>query len=172
MRTTALLTLFGAVTLSSSFTSPSPAFSRPTSSSSLRMKFAAETSSPDPAKPRPNFEFSFVVPKKGIVDVGTANVALPPLLPSSEVVVVRYDLPFELNAEPAKSGQVEVTKDGGFGKEKVGDILRQTTEWRNGRPGIFDVSKNAGNFDRVVKALVSNDLVVADEIVMIFERPV
>jgi len=120
---------------------------------------------------RPEFEFSFEIPKKGIADIGTAEVRLPPLLENSEVVVVRYDLPFGLDAAPdAASGQVVVTKDGSGG-EKVGDILRQTTYWRGNTPGIFDVSKNAANFDLVIQALVTNDLSVADEIVLVFERP-
>jgi hypothetical protein len=120
---------------------------------------------------RPDFSFSFEIPKKGIADVGTAEVNLPPLLEESEVVVVRYDLPFGLNAAPDEaSGQVVVTKDG-EGGEKVGDILRQTTYWRGSTPGLFDVSKNADNFDLVVQALVTNDLSVADEIVLVFERP-
>ncbi|GMI21097.1 hypothetical protein TeGR_g8444 [Tetraparma gracilis] len=128
------------------------------------------------AEPRADFEFSFEVPKKGIADIGTANVKLPPLLPKSEIIVVRYELPFGLSAEPsaAMNGEVVVTKDGAPGKEVVGDILRQTTIWggRGGKePGIFDVSKNKSNFDRVVAALVTNDLAVADEIVLIFERP-
>lgn len=123
-------------------------------------------------EPRADFEFSFEVPKKGISDVGTAEVKLPPILENSEVVVVRYELPFGLNAEPdAKSGQVVVTKDGKDGGERVGDILRQTTYWRGKNPGLFDVSKNADNFDLVVKALVTNDLSVADDIVLVFERP-
>jgi hypothetical protein len=120
---------------------------------------------------RPDFEFSFEIPKKGIADVGTAEVRLPPLLEKSEIIVVRYDLPFGLNAAPDKaSGQVVVTEDGSGG-EKVGDILRQTTYWRGKQPGIFDVSKNAANFDLVIQALVTNDLSVADEIVLVFERP-
>jgi hypothetical protein len=45
---------------------------------------------------RPDFEFSFEIPKKGIADVGTAEVRLPPLLEKSEIIVVRYDLPFGL----------------------------------------------------------------------------
>lgn len=122
---------------------------------------------------RPDFVFSFEIPKKGIADVGTAEVRLPPLLEKSDILVVRYDLPFGLNAEPdAASGEVLVTKDGkSDGGEKVGDILRQTTYWRGREPGLFDVSKNADNFDLVVQALVTNDLSVADEIVLVFERP-
>jgi len=124
------------------------------------------------ADTRPEFEFSFEVPKKGISDVGTAEVRLAPILEKSEVVIVRYDLPFGLSAEPDKAmGQVVVTKDGKPDGEKVGDILRQTTYWRGKEPGLFDVSKNAGNFDLVVQALVTNDLAVADEIVLVFERP-
>jgi hypothetical protein len=120
---------------------------------------------------RDDFTFSFEVPKKGIADIGTAEVRLAPLLEQSELVVVRYDLPFGLNAEPdAATGQVVVTKNG-TGGEQVGDILRQTTYWRGREPGIFDVSKNAANFDLVVKALVTNDLSVADDIVLVFERP-
>lgn len=120
---------------------------------------------------RPDFEFSFEIPKKGIADVGTAEVKLPPLLENSDIVVVRYTLPFGLNAAPDEaSGQVVVTQDGSGG-EKVGDILRQTTYWRGREPGIFDVSKNAANFDLVIQALVTNDLSVADEIVLVFERP-
>jgi hypothetical protein len=133
----------------------------PNSSSTFVMPMAA----------RPDFEFSFAVPKKGIADVGTAEVRLPPILENSEIVIVRYELPFGLNAEPDKEmGQVVVTKDGNGG-ERVGDILRQTTYWRGKTPGIFDVSKNADNFDLVVKALVTNDLSVADDIVLVFERP-
>lgn len=122
---------------------------------------------------RGDFVFSFEVPKKGIADVGTAEVKLPPILETSELVVVRYDLPFGLNAAPDEaSGQVVVTKDGkADGGERVGDILRQTTYWRGREPGIFDVSKNADNFDLVVQALVTNDLSVADDIVLVFERP-
>jgi hypothetical protein len=125
-----------------------------------------------PMAARADFEFSFEIPKKGIADIGTAEVKLPPILEKSELVVVRYDLPFGLDAAPdEKSGQVVVTKDGKEGGEQVGDILRQTTYWRGREPGIFDVSKNADNFDLVVQALVTNDLSVADDIVLVFERP-
>jgi hypothetical protein len=118
---------------------------------------------------RDEFEFSFEMPKKGIAEYGTAQVKLPPVLPNSEIVVVRYDLPFGLNAAPSND-QIVVTQDG-RGGEKVGDILRQTTYWRGKTPGLFDVSKNADNFDAVIAALVTNELSVTDEIVMVFERP-
>ena len=148
---------------------------RPCISSSTSLFQEEEEGSSEPPqaeKPtsRPDFEFSFEVPKKGIADIGTAEVKLPPLLEKSELVVVRYDLPFGLSAEPT-NGQVVVTKAGKEGGEMVGDILRQTTYWRGREPGLFDVSKNADNFDLVVQALVTNDLAVADEIVLVFERP-
>ena len=72
-----------------------------------------------------------------------------------------YTLPFGLSAEP-KGRVVSVTKDGEF--EKVGDILRFTLEWRGGEasPAMFDVcscmeQRLDTSFDRVVKALTSND---------------
>lgn len=147
---------------------PSSITSR-TDNASFRL-FAEE---PPQEAGRPDFEFSFEIPKKGIADVGTAEVKLPPILENSQVVVVRYELPFGLSAEPCKeSGQVVVTKDGkADGGERVGDVLRQTTYWRGKTPGLFDVSKNADNFDLVVQALVTNDLSVADDIVLVFERP-
>ena len=71
------------------------------------------------------------MPQKGITEFGIAQVKLPPVLESSEIKVVRYNLPFGLDAAPDTvddKPQVVVTKDG-KGGEKVGDILRQTTVW-------------------------------------------
>ena len=67
-----------------------------------------------------------------------------------------------------------VTKDGE--KERTGDILRFTLKWNGQEPGMFDVCKCMerqlqNSFDQVVGALTSNDGTYADEIVMIFERP-
>lgn len=137
------------------------------------VRFESEGSD-DPAadeSARPDFEFSFDMPSKGIAEYGIAEVQLTPVMEKSEIIVVRYALPFGLNAAPDPAmGQVVVTKDG-EGGEKVGDILRQTTIWRGTTPGIFDVSKNADNFELVIQALVTNDLSVSDEIVLVFERP-
>jgi hypothetical protein len=71
---------------------------------------------------------------------------------------------------------VRVTGDGKEGGEKVGDILRFTLAWEQNQPTMFDVCKCMerqlqNSFDQVVKALVSNDGTYAEEIVMIFERP-
>ena len=89
--------------------------------------------------------------------------------------MVRYELPFGLSAEP-KGRVVVVTKDGKEGGEKIGDILRFSLEWKGASPGMFDVCKCmerqlVNSFDQVVEALVSNDGTYADEIVLIFERP-
>jgi hypothetical protein len=118
---------------------------------------------------RDEFECSFEMPKKGISEYRTAQVKLPPVVLNSEIVVVRYNLPFGLNADPSDD-QVDVTQDG-LGEKKVGDVLRQMTYWRGTTPGLFDLSKNADNFESVIAALVTNELSVTDEIGMVFERP-
>lgn len=123
---------------------------------------------------RPEFTCSFEMPKKSIAEYGTANMKFKPLLVESEVVVVRYQLPFGLNAEPR--GRVAVITKDGPGGERVGDILRFTTQWKQGQPSIFDVSKCLErrldeSWGQVVSALVSNDGTYADSIVLVFERP-
>lgn len=123
---------------------------------------------------RANFACSFEIPKKGISEYGTVNMNFKPILATdSELVMATYNLPFGLTAEP-KGRVVVVTKDGE--QERVGDILRFTLQWNQNQPAMFDVCKCMerqlqGSFDEVVKALVSNDGTYADEIVMIFERP-
>lgn len=118
---------------------------------------------------RPEFTCSFEMPKKSIAEYGTANMKFKPLLVESEVVVVRYQLPFGLNAEPR--GRVAVITKDGPGGERVGDILRFTTQWKQGQPSIFDVSKCLErrldeSWGQVVSALVSNDGTYADSIVL------
>lgn len=90
-----------------------------------------------------------------------------------ELVVVRYDLPFGLNVEPQNNLAV-CTKDGPGG-EKVGDVLRYTSQWTMGLPqgdglvstvasfsggigwqcSMFDVLKSK-DWSRVIEALTSN----------------
>lgn len=109
------------------------------------------------------------------------------LLPSSEAVVVKYKIPFGLNVEN-KGGLAICTKDG-EGGEKVGDVLRYTTQWTLGLPsgdgaittaasfagaiswqlGLFDVAK-ATSWDEVIEALVSNTEERTDEVTLVFER--
>jgi hypothetical protein len=111
----------------------------------------------------------------------------------SEIVEVRYKLPFGLNVEPKKNFAV-VTKGHDSGdetKERTGDILRYTSQWTMGLPDgdglaatagffsgggvtwrctMFDVMK-AKDWSRVVEALTSNVPARTDEVVMLFERP-
>jgi hypothetical protein len=63
----------------------------------------------------------------------TVMMKIEPCLPApSEMVVVRYKLPFGLNVEPRKNLAV-CTKDG-LGGEKEGDVLRYTSQWTLGLP--------------------------------------
>ena len=123
---------------------------------------------------RPDFTFYFQMPSKGIEDNGIADVKIAPVLEKSELVIVRYDIPFGLNAAPDEAlGQIVVTKDGeGQQIEKVGDILRQATYWKSAKSvALLDVSKNAEEWDLIVKALMTNTARVTEDIVMVFERP-
>jgi hypothetical protein len=91
----------------------------------------------------------------------------------SEIVEVRYKLPFGLDVAP-KKGLAVCTKDG-QGGEKVGDVLRYSSQWTMGLPkgdgvistvasfaggvswqcSIFNVVK-ANSWEEVVEALTSN----------------
>ena len=103
-----------------------------------------------------------------------AELKLKPILSvPSEIVEVRYKLPFGLDVAP-KNNLAVCTKDGSGG-EKVGDVLRFTTQWKLGLPSpdsvmasfssisggvswqvsLFNVVE-ADNWDDVVEALVSN----------------
>jgi len=119
-----------------------------------------------------------------------ARIKIPPVFNDrpSTIVVVRYKLPFGLNVEPQK-GLAICTKDG-TGGEKVGDVLRYTSQWTMGVPrgdgvvttvasfaggiswqcNLFDVLK-ASAWEEVVEALTSNVPQRTDEIVLVFERP-
>jgi hypothetical protein len=118
-----------------------------------------------------------------------ASVTIDPVLDvPSEIVEVRYAVPFALNVEPQKNLAV-CTKDG-EGGEKVGDILRYTSQWTLGPPqgdgvvatvAIFAGSVSWGcslynvmaakSWEQVVEALVSNVESRTDEVVLLFERP-
>ncbi len=147
----------------------------------------------------------------------------PPLLDvPSEIVEVRYAVPFGLDVAP-KEGLAVCTKDGvsqnifyiilyygimfifslinflythisesivQAGGEKVGDVLRYTSQWTLGLPrgdgvittamsfaggigwqvSMFDVAR-ATKWEDVVTALISNEASRTDEVVMLFERP-
>lgn len=118
-----------------------------------------------------------------------AQMKIEPVLSGkSEIVEVRYKLPFGLDVAP-KNNLAICTKDGAGG-EKVGDVLRYTSQWRMGLPmgdgivstaasfagglswqcTLFDVTK-ASRWEAVVEALTSNVPSRTDEVVLIFERP-
>lgn len=117
-----------------------------------------------------------------------AMMKIEPILSvPSELVVVRYKIPFGLDVAP-KKGLAVCTKDGAGG-EKVNDILRFTSQWTLGLPqgdgmittaasfaggvswqcSMFDVVK-AKVWEQVVAALTSNVASRTDEVLMIFER--
>jgi hypothetical protein len=107
----------------------------------------------------------------------------------TELIVVRYRLPFGLNVEPVRG--LAVVTQAGTGGERPGDVLRYCTQWTLGMPTgeslsntfasfagelkwqctIFDVIK-AKAWEQVVTALTSNIMERTDEVVLIFERPV
>ena len=118
-----------------------------------------------------------------------AKLKFEPVLDEpSEIVEVRYKIPFGLNVEP-KNNLALCTKDG-EGGEKVGDVLRFTSAWTMGLPrgdglvttaasfagglqwqcSMFDVMKSK-SWQQVVEALTSNVESRTDEVVLLFERP-
>lgn len=143
---------------------------------------AGRAPSPVLAERKP-FELKVDIPPRGI-----CGIRFKPLLPESEAVVCRYDIPFSLNVEQ-QGGRAVCTK-AGAGGEQPGDILRYTTQWTLGLPqgeglvttaasfggqiswqmGLFDVAK-ATSWQQVVDALVSNSEDRTDSVTMIFERP-
>ena len=108
---------------------------------------------------------------------------------NSEIIEVRYSLPFGLDVEP-KAGRIVCTKDGAGG-EKVGDILRYTSAWSMGLPrgdglittaasfagglswqcNMVDVMK-CESWQQVIEALTSNVESRTDEVVLLFEREI
>ena len=107
----------------------------------------------------------------------------------SELIVVRYKVPFGLNIEPRKNFAI-VTANGPGG-EQVGDILRYTSHWTMGLPRGDGIGTTLASFgggglkwqctmfnvmsvkqwEQVIQALVSNTIDRTDEVVLILERP-
>jgi hypothetical protein len=137
---------------------------------------------------REPFEFEVTMPpsNSGLA----AQMKIVPIVEGkSELIEVRYGLPFGLDVQP-QNGMAICTKDGPGG-EKVGDVLRFSSQWTMGLPrgnglistaasfsgaigwqcSLFDVMK-AGQWEEVVEALVSNTPQRTDEVLLIFERPV
>merc|ERR1711966_575716 len=116
------------------------------------------------------FELMVDLPGEGL----SAQMRFSPVLDvPSEIIEVRYALPFGLDVAP-QDQMCKCTKDG-KGGEKVGDILRFCSQWTLGLPrgdgavttvasfggtvswqvSMFDVMKTA-SWDEVVTALTSN----------------
>ena len=162
-----MLSALAALHSSASALSLTPSLSASSASSRaavVRMDDIPMVKAPTAVKsaPREPFSCSFEIPKKGISEYGTVNMNFKPILTESELVMVTYELPFGLAAEP-RGRVVAVTKDGPGG-EKEGDILRFTLEWQGGeaQPAMFDVCscmerRLETSFDEVVRALTSND---------------
>ena len=68
---------------------------------------------------------------------GKGSLKFKPAMESSEAVLVKYPLPFNLNVEN-QGGRAVVTKDGPGG-ERVGDMLRESLPMCGQSPiGWFD----------------------------------
>ena len=128
------------------------------------------------------------IPKKGIAEYGQCQARLAPLLESSELIKVEYELPFGLSAEE-QDGRAVVMK-AGKGGEQPGDLLRFFSAWKNtptgtvAQPDMVDVNKMMNRFlpngmvvplsdgwEKVVAALCTNDGAYSTSMVMLFERP-
>lgn len=134
-----------------------------------------------------SFEVLLKMPPSGS-DIQAQLKFEPVLNEPSEIVEIRYKIPFGLNVEP-KNNLALCTKDGDGG-ERVGDVLRFTSAWSMGLPrgdglvttaasfagglawqcSMFDVMKSK-NWQQVVEALTSNVESRTDEVVLLFERP-
>lgn len=133
------------------------------------------------------FDIELVMPPSG--SNLRASLKIEPVLNvPSEIVEVRYKVPFGLSVEP-KDNLAICTKDG-EGGEKEGDILRYTSQWTIGLPQGDGIATTAAMFaggvswgcslynvmaakswEQVVEALVSNVESRTDEVVLLFERP-
>jgi hypothetical protein len=118
--------------------------------------------------------------------------AEPVLSGRSELVEIKYRVPFELSVEPIKNLAL-CTRDGPdpATSERKGDVLRFASQWTLGLPrqaglaasaaafsgsvswqsSMFDVMR-AVQWEQVVLALVSNTIDRTNEVILIFERPI
>lgn len=104
-----------------------------------------------------------------------------PMLESSEFVVVRFTVPFELNIEPRDGGRIVVTKT----DEKLmeGDLVRATSTFSmrmqstfgllpaaKKTKALFDVTGK--EWDQVVQAFKENRKSVTNDVVLVVERKI
>jgi hypothetical protein len=119
-------------------------------------------------------------------------VAEPVLSGPSQLVEIRYRVPFELSVEPVNNLAL-CTQDGPSptASERRGDVLRYASQWTLGLPrqvgiaasaaafggalswqsSMFDVMR-AVQWEQLVQALLSNTVDRTEEVVLVFERPV
>ena len=170
------------------FTSQSPVVQRPDVESSVVLHSI-------PPPPRSSSKGSKDATFQLVIDVPPSNSDVQVsmniesiLSVPSELIVVRYKVPFGLNIEPRKNFAI-VTANGPGG-EQVGDILRYTSHWTMGLPrgdgigttfasfagglkwqcSMFNVM-SVTQWEQDIQALVSNTVERTDEVVLIFERP-
>jgi hypothetical protein len=134
------------------------------------------------------FDLTIDLPPSGSKEIASLRFDSMLSVPS-EAVVVRYKVPFGLDVVP-KKGLAVCTKDGAGG-ERVGDVLRYTSQWSLGLPRGESLGNTAASFagglfwqcsmydlmkakawEQVVNALTSNTDTHTDEVVLVFERPV
>ena len=142
--------------------------------------FAGDTSK------RATFELTVDIPPEG--SGVQAFMGIDPILSvPSELVVVRYKVPFGLSVEPQKN--LAVVTQAGPGGEQPGDVLRYCSRWAMGLPQGDGLVTTAASFagglswqcsmfnvvqakawEQVVEALTSNTESRTDDVVLIFER--
>ena len=83
------------------------------------------------------------LPPAGSGRTATMNIESALTVPS-EFIAVRYKVPFELSVEP-KQNLAICTKDGSGG-EKVGDVLRFSSQWKMGLPDGEGIAATAAAF--------------------------
>jgi hypothetical protein len=162
------------------------AFLAKTTSTTHRVGWFPLASSSSPKGTTPPF-FELMLDMPGTSNLQAQVKCEPVLSVPSELIEVRYKIPFGLDVAPSK-GFAVCNKDGAGG-EKVGDILRFTSQWTLGLPrgdgmvttaasfagglswqcSLLDVSKSKA-WELVVEALVSNVPGRTDEVLLLFER--
>lgn len=92
----------------------------------------------------------------------TATMKIEPVLSASEFVEIRYAVPFDLSVEP-KDNLAVCTKDGPGG-ERVGDVLRYTSQWTLGLPKgeglVATAAAFSGMFTTILSTLVCHSVLL------------
>lgn len=112
--------------------------------------------------------------------VGVMRQQLEPLFSASDLVTVRYPVPFELDLEPSQ-GVMQITKSGSG--VLVGDVLRACSSFQmqmDNTFGLFPLGTKPTQClfladgqpaQKVIEALVANTDDKASDVILVFERP-